>query len=201
MEPERPKGAKAERARAGGTELVRETGETRVRVRVEPAGRNGAMPDVLVPDEMLKHCLESFGRWSGIALEVEASGDLRHHLVEDVGIVLGRALREGLDMERCERVAHAVVPMDEALVAVAVDLIDRPYFRGELPDPLITHFLQSLAFEGRFNLHVDVIHPGHEHHVTEAAFKALGIAMRKALAPRADHLSTKGKAKVRRGSG
>lgn len=178
-------------------ELVRETRETRVRVRVEP-GPNGALPKVQVQDAMLQHCLESFGRWSGIALEVEGTGDLRHHLVEDVGIVLGRALREGLDMERCERVAHAVVPMDEALVQVAVDLIDRPFFHGQLPDPLLTHFLQSLAFEGRFNLHVDVLRGVHEHHVTEAAFKGLGIAMRKALAPRADHLSTKGKAKVRR---
>lgn len=180
-------------------ELVRETRETRVRVVVEAASRNGAKARIQVQDAMLQHVLESLQRWSGLHIEVHADGDLRHHLIEDVGIVLGRALREGLDMEHCERVAHAIVPMDEALVGVAVDLIDRPYFRGELPDPLMTHFLQSLAFEGRFNLHVDVLHGGHEHHVTEAVFKALGIALRKALEPRADHLSTKGKAKMRRG--
>lgn len=199
MERGASRGERGAKRAGAGAELVRETRETRVRVRVGPTGRNGAMPDVRIQDEMLKHCLEAFGRWSGISLEVEATGDLRHHLVEDVAIVLGRALREGLAMERCERVGHAVVPMDEALVGVALDLIDRPYFRGEVPDPLITHFLQSLAFEGRFNLHVDVMRGGHEHHVTEAAFKALGIAMRKALQPRADHLSTKGRAKVRRG--
>jgi imidazoleglycerol-phosphate dehydratase len=180
-------------------ELVRETRETKVRVLVEP-GSNGAAPKIRVQDEMLQHMLESLARWSGLRLEVEATGDLRHHLVEDVGIVLGRALRDGLDMERCERVAHAIVPMDEALVGVAIDLIDRPFFHGELPDPLLTHFLQSLAHEGRFNLHVDVIRGVHEHHVCEAAFKGLGIALRKALAPRADHLSTKGRAKVGRGS-
>lgn len=200
MEPAgRARPAKAGTRRGAGAELVRETRETHVRVRVEPAARNGAVPSIRVQDEMLKHYLESFGRWSGIALEVEATGDLRHHLLEDVGIVLGRALREGLDMEHCERVAHAVVPMDEALVAVAVDLIDRPYFHGTLPDPLMTHFLQSLAHEGRFNLHLDVIRGVHAHHIEEAAFKALGIALRHALQPRADHLSTKGKAKVRRG--
>jgi imidazoleglycerol-phosphate dehydratase len=176
------------------TEVVRATRETRVRVRI--GGRNGQ--GIRVPDEMLQHVLESFQRWSGIPLEVEATGDLRHHLVEDVGIVLGQALRAGLDMERCARVGHAVVPMDEALVLVAVDLIDRPFFQGELPDPLLTHFLQSLAHEGRFNLHVQVWRGTHEHHVCEAAFKGLGIAMRDALQPRREHLSTKGKARVRR---
>jgi imidazoleglycerol-phosphate dehydratase len=178
-------------------ELVRETRETKVRVLVE-RGSNGAAAKVRVQDEMLQHMLESLGRWSGLRLEVEASGDLRHHLLEDVGIVLGRALRESVDMERCERVGHAIVPMDEALVLVAVDLIDRPFFQGELPDPLLTHFLQSLAFEGRFNLHVDVMRGVHEHHVNEAAFKGLGIALRRALQPRAEHLSTKGKARLNR---
>ncbi|MCA1813901.1 MAG: hypothetical protein LC624_08115 [Halobacteriales archaeon] len=177
------------------TEITRATRETQVRVRV--GGGNGA-GRIAVPDAMLQHMLESLQRWSGIPFAVEASGDDRHHLLEDVGITLGQALREGLDMERCERVAHAVVPMDEALVGVAVDLIDRPYFHGALPDPLLTHFLQSLAHEGRFNLHVDVIRGTHEHHVCEAAFKGLGIALRKALEPRADPLSTKGKARVRR---
>jgi len=178
-------------------EVVRATRETRVRARVDPAA-DGAAARIDVPDPMLQHLLESLSRWSGLHLDVEATGDLRHHLLEDVGITLGQAMRASLDMEHCERVAHAIVPMDEALVGVALDLIDRPFFRGELPDPLVTHFLQSLAFEGRFNLHVDVIHGGHEHHVMEAAFKGLGIALRKALAPRADHLSTKGRARVQR---
>jgi imidazoleglycerol-phosphate dehydratase len=179
-------------------ELTRQTRETQIRVRVEPpkARSNGGPAKIQVQDEMLQHMLESLARWSGLHLEVEASGDLRHHLIEDVGIVLGKALREGLDMERCERVGHAIVPMDEALVLVAVDLIDRPFFQGELPDAMLTHFLQSLAHEGRFNLHVEVMRGIHEHHVCEAAFKGLGIALRKALQPRADHLSTKGKAKV-----
>ena len=164
---------------------------------MEPPG-NGGASRIAVQDEMLQHYLESLQRWSGLRLEVEATGDLRHHLLEDVGIVLGRALREGLDMERCARVGHAIVPMDEALVLVAVDLIDRPYFQGKLPDPLATHFLESLAFNGRFNLHVEVLRGIHEHHVVEGAFKALGIALRQALEPRAEHLSTKGKARVRR---
>lgn len=179
-------------------EVVRETRETRVRVRVEPGG-DGAQPQVRVPDAMLQHMLESLGRWSGLRLEVEAEGDLRHHLVEDVGITLGQALRSGVDMARCERVGHAIVPMDEALVLVAVDLIERPHFQGEVPDQLLTHFLQSLAFEGRFNLHVQVLRGTHEHHIIEAAFKALGIALRRALQPRGEHLSTKGRARVRRG--
>jgi len=190
--------ASAERASQKGTELVRETRETRVRVKVEAASKT-SKAHIDVQDEALQHMLESLARWSGLPLVVEASGDQRHHLVEDVGIVLGRALREGLDMERCERVAHAIVPMDEALVLVAVDLIDRPFFQGELPDPLLMHFLQSLAFEGRFNLHVEVMRGTHEHHICEAAFKGLGIALRKALAPREEHLSTKGKEKVRGG--
>jgi imidazoleglycerol-phosphate dehydratase len=193
-----PPRRRARAPRTGG--LTRETRETRVRVAVQPGGNGAARASqIRVQDPMLQHMLESLARWSGLALEVEASGDLRHHLIEDVGIVLGRALRQGLDMERCERVGHAIVPMDEALVGVALDLIERPFFRGQLPDPLLTHFLQSLAHEGRFTLHVDVIHGGHEHHVCEAAFKGLGIALRKALQPRAEHLSTKGRARERRG--
>ncbi|HLE97481.1 MAG TPA: imidazoleglycerol-phosphate dehydratase [Candidatus Thermoplasmatota archaeon] len=173
------------------SEVKRESKETRVLVRVEP-GTGEA--DVALAAVFPRHMVETLAKWSGLDLTVEAESldGIEHHVVEDVAITLGRALRAAIDTGRVERVGHAVIPMDDALVEVAVDLVERPYYAGEVPDVMMDHFLRSLATEAGMTLHVHAIRGKDAHHVTEAAFKALGVALRRALAPRTERLSTKG---------
>lgn len=173
--------------------LVRETGETRVRVALTRAGEDVACA---TGDAFLDHMLVTLARYAGSALEVEASGDLRHHLVEDVAITLGLALREEVP-ERCVRYGEATVPMDEALVQVALDAGGRPHYEGTLPSPLYDHFLRSLAMNAALTLHVRVLRGRDRHHIVEAAIKALGLALRRALAEGDAVFSTKGAVQVR----
>ena len=172
-------------------EVKRESKETRVVVSVEPGtGR----ADVRMEPAFPRHMLETLAKWSGLDLRVEATSldGIEHHVVEDVAITLGRALRAAIDTGRIERIGHAVVPMDDALVEVAVDLVERPYYAGEVPDTMMDHVLRSLATESGMTLHVHVLRGKDAHHVVEAAFKALGVALRRALEPRVERLSTKG---------
>lgn len=176
-------------------EVTRKTRETRIRVRVRKgAGRTR----VQVPDVFYGHMLEAFATWGDFDLEVEATGDMPHHWMEDVAITLGRALRDEIDVTRIRRVGLAYVPMDDALVRVAVDVGDRPFFVGELPDKMYAHVLRSIAFEARLTLHVDVVRGHDEHHIVEAAFKGLGLALSDALQPRGSIRSTKGAVKLRK---
>ena len=128
---------------------------------------------------------------------VSTQGDVAtgwHHLVEDVAIVLGRALNEAVGEGRgIIRMGHALVPLDETLAQVVVDLSGRPYavvnipFEGptigDLPSDLVRHFLEVLALEGRFNLHAQVLAGTNDHHKAEALFKALARARRQAVTP------------------
>ena len=174
--------------------LVRETGETQVRVALERHGEPGTSA---TGDAFLDHMLVTLARYAGAGLDVEATGDLRHHLVEDVAITLGLALREEVP-ERCARYGEATVPMDEALVQVALDAGGRAHYEGELPSPLYDHFLRSLAMNAALTLHVRVLRGRDRHHVVEAAIKALGLALRQALAEGDAIFSTKGAVRVRR---
>jgi imidazoleglycerol-phosphate dehydratase len=173
--------------REGRDERV--TNETRVRVRLDLDGSGNAV--VRTGVRMLDHLLEQIARHGLIDLEVEATGDVdvdAHHTVEDVGICLGRALGGALGERRgIARMADRTVPMDEALVHVALDLSGRPYaaidlrFHGErvgdLPAELVEHFLTSFAFEARMALHVRELAGRNDHHRAEAAFKALARAL------------------------
>ncbi len=135
--------------------------------------------------------LQTLARYSGLHLEVEARGDLRHHLVEDVAICVGMALRREVPAT-CARYGAALVPMDDALVQVAIDLGGRIWYEGPLPVPLCDHALRSLVENAAMSLHVVVLRGSDAHHVVEAAVKALGLALRQALAPGAAVFSTKG---------
>jgi len=165
--------------------------------------------DIATGIGMLDHLLEQLPRHSLFDIMIQASGDIDrdpHHLIEDVGISLGRALAEALAERRgIVRMAHAVVPLDEALALVAVDLsgrghaaVDLPFTSdriGELPTEMIAHHLAAFAVEGRFNLHVRVLAGTNDHHKAEAAFKALARALGDAtrIDPRiSDIPSTKG---------
>jgi imidazoleglycerol-phosphate dehydratase len=190
-----------------GGEAHRATGETEVRVRLDLDGRGEASASTGVG--FFDHMLALLARHALVDLEVEARGDLAtgsHHTVEDTGITLGRALDDALgDRAGVERYGAALVPMDECLVQVAIDLSGRPYLAYDVPLPamviggfetdLLEEFLRALATHARLTLHVRLLEGHNPHHVIEASFKAVARALRAAVAlnPRAPGVpSTKG---------
>jgi imidazoleglycerol-phosphate dehydratase len=167
----------------------RQTRESRVEVELNLDGAGHS--DIATGIGFLDHMLDSLTRHSRFDLTVRAEGDLhvdQHHTAEDVGITLGQALDQALGERRAiRRFGDAVVPLDEALAQVAVDLggrgwasIDVP-FRGQmiggLSAEMIPHLLQSFAMEGRFTLHVRLLAGENDHHRAEATFKALARAL------------------------
>jgi imidazoleglycerol phosphate dehydratase HisB len=133
---------------------------------------------------------------SGVDLEIEAEGDLEvddHHAVEDTGLTLGQAIREALsDKTGIQRYGSVMIPMDEVLVAAAVDLSGRPVYVsnyepvrekvGDLSTEMVNHFFSSLALETKMALHLRFLEPGkNEHHRIEAMFKGFARALRQAI--------------------
>lgn len=173
----------------------RETRETRIELLVEPGALDPAR--IATGEPFLDHMLVTFARYAGLRLEVSATGDLRHHLIEDVAITLGLALRDEVPAA-CRRYGHAVVPMDDALVDCALDLGGRAYYAGRLPSDLYEHFLRSLADNAEMTLHVRVLRGRDRHHIVEAAFKAVAFALREALVATDAVFSTKGRVSLER---
>jgi imidazoleglycerol-phosphate dehydratase len=169
--------------------IARKTGETDIEITLNLDGAGQA--EISTGLGFLDHMLHALARHARFDLKVRAKGDLHideHHTVEDVGIVLGRALAEALgDRKGITRMGHAIVPMDEALALVAVDLSGRGYFVfdgtfnteriGQVGTSLIPHFLESLAHEGKLNLHARLLAGVDDHHRAEAIFKALARAL------------------------
>lgn len=176
------------------SKLKRETGETRVVCRVT---RGTGEARVSVDDTFLRHMVETLARYSGLDITLEAEGDMRHHLIEDVAITLGLALKDEVP-EKAERYGSALVPMDEALVEAAVDVGGRPWFVGEVPSKLYTHFLHSFATNLDATLHVRVVRGTDKHHMVEAGIKATGLALRQALREGDQVFSTKGSVELER---
>jgi imidazoleglycerol-phosphate dehydratase len=170
------------------TRLTRETRETTVNLSVD---RRGGEIAVRTGDRFFTHMVETLARYAGLGLELDATGDLRHHLIEDVGIALGAALRRETP-DTAARYGSALVPMDEALAQAAVDVGGRPYYVGSLPVRLYEHFLQSLAVNMGATLHIRILRGKDRHHMVEAAIKAFGLALRQALAEGETVFSTKG---------
>lgn len=170
-------------------ELTRETRETKVRVVLAPGtGRT----EISTTISFLDHMMVALGRYAGLDLVIESSGDLRHHVLEDVAITVGAALARATP-ESAARYGDRTVAMDDALVHVALDLGGRSYYRGPLPSTLYDHWMRSFAEHGRLTLHVRVLRGRDRHHIIEAAFKALGLALRDALRTGgAETFSTKG---------
>ena len=170
--------------------ISRKTKETDVTVKLDLDGTGKYSIDL--PDKWLKHMLESVARFGKFDLEIKASGDFNHHIVEDVALTIGKVLREALQKRPVQRVGTATIPMDEALVTVSVDLVDRPFCQVELPDEMLEHFFRSLALEARITLH-NLVHRGKNfHHINEATFKAFGMALHQATRPAGELQSTKG---------
>jgi imidazoleglycerol-phosphate dehydratase len=169
--------------------VSRKTEETDIEITLNLDGTGQA--DIDTGLGFLDHMLHALARHARFDLTVRAKGDLHideHHTVEDVGIVLGRALAEALgDRKGIIRMGHAIVPMDEALALVAVDFGGRGYFAfegefsteriGQVGTSLIPHFLESVAHEGRLNLHARLLAGADDHHRAEALFKALARAL------------------------
>ncbi|MBI4494687.1 MAG: imidazoleglycerol-phosphate dehydratase HisB [Chloroflexi bacterium] len=174
-------------ARVGVCE--RQTRETRVEVRWELDGSGVA--EIATGIGFLDHMLDSLARHGRFDLRVQAQGDLhvdQHHTTEDVGICLGRALQQALgDRAGLCRFGHAIVPLDEALALVAVDLsgrgmavVDVPFTGehiGAFKAEMFAHLLESLAVEARISLHARLLDGKNDHHRAEATFKALARAL------------------------
>jgi len=167
--------------------ITRRTKETDIDLVLELDGAGRADVDTGVG--FLDHMLELLAKHGGFDLSVKATGDLdvdAHHTVEDVAICLGKALAEALgDKAGINRFGSADVPMDEALARVAIDLSGRAYYlsEGELdPEYTADDFLQALAVNALCNLHVEVPHGRNAHHIQEAVFKAVALALKRAVA-------------------
>ena len=184
--------------------VERATGETRVRLRLDLDGSGGPQAGerkIAVPDGFFAHMLSAFATHAGFGLDLEAAGDTQvdlHHTVEDVGIALGEALAAALsDRRGIVRFAHAYAPLDEALARAVVDLSGRGFFvydapreiaaawvTAAFPLTLVADFFQAFADRGRLTLHLDVLAARNGHHAAEAAFKAVALAVRQAVALR-----------------
>ena len=188
--------------------LLRQTKETKIELAINLDGRGDATVSTGVG--FFDHMLDLLSRHSLIDLDVTADGDLQvdsHHTVEDVGIVLGQAIEKAVgDKRGIQRYGWAIVPMDESLAQVAIDLSGRPAFVfnvqfkgpsiGEFPVELVDEFFKSVATNAKMNLHISVPYGTNNHHIAEAIFKAAAKALRQAVSidPRAKDMvpSTKG---------
>ena len=184
-----PAGASAAKRRA---RVARKTKETEISVELTVDGRGRAELDTGIP--FLNHMLEIFARHAFFDLTVRARGDLdvdQHHTVEDVGLMLGQALREALgEKVGIRRFGDAACPLDEALVTAVVDLSGRPFLAynlrikqarvGDFDTELVHDFLLALTNQVGMNLHLNQIQGRNPHHIIEAGFKALARALDKA---------------------
>jgi imidazoleglycerol-phosphate dehydratase len=174
-------------------ELKRETKETTVAVALTIDGSGTTKVSTGIP--FFDHMLEQLGKHAGFDLAIDAQGDLDvdlHHTVEDVGIVLGNALREALgDKRGVRRFANSLVPLDEALVEVAVDLSGRPFlvyavdpmseWIGTFDPQLAEEFWKGFVDGARVTMHLRSISGKNGHHVIEASFKGVARALRDAV--------------------
>ncbi|WP_341989615.1 imidazoleglycerol-phosphate dehydratase HisB [Azorhizobium sp. AG788] len=175
-------------------EIVRETKETKVRLAVNLDGTGKATISTGIG--FFDHMLDLLARHARFDLEIEAKGDLHvdfHHTTEDVGIVLGQAVKRALgDMRGITRYADLHLPMDETLTRVALDISGRPYlvfrteFRvakiGEFDTELVREFFQAFASNAGVTLHVETLYGDNAHHIAESCFKGLARALRGAVA-------------------
>lgn len=188
--------------------IKRETGETNIEVRLNLDGTGKA--EINTGIGFFDHMLNNFARHGLFDLTVQAKGDLYvdcHHLIEDVGIVLGQAIREAAgDKKSIKRYGSAILPMDEALIMCALDLSGRPYFAydlkfstpvcGYFETAMCREFFYAVSYSAAMNLHFKMFSGENDHHIIECAFKSFAKAL-DAATVKDDRiesvLSTKGK--------
>jgi imidazoleglycerol-phosphate dehydratase len=177
--------------RTGAVERI--TKETNIRISLNLDGKGQAEIDSGIP--FLDHMLTLFAVHGLFDLSVNAKGDLDvdlHHTVEDVGLVLGDAISQALgERKGIRRYGHAVIPMDDALATVTVDLSNRPFLVCNTPDSIVyrialnpsltKEFFRALVNRGGMNLHINVAYGDNDHHVVESIFKAFGRALDQAV--------------------
>ena len=176
-------------------EITRETAETAIRVALDLDGTGRA--EIATGIGFLDHMLTALARHSLIDMAIAAKGDLHidfHHTAEDVGIVIGQALRRALGEKRgIRRYGQSLLPMDEALAECAIDISGRPFLAwsvpfardkvGEMDTELFEEFFRAFAFNAGITLHMTLKAGTNAHHVAEACFKAAARALRQAVEP------------------
>lgn len=187
--------------------INRKTNETDIALKLELDGNGKNSIETGIG--FFDHMLNGFARHGFMNLDVKASGDLEvddHHTIEDTGIVLGEAILKAVgDKKGIRRFGSCILPMDETLVLVAIDLSGRPYFSydvgfktemiGDMHTEMVREFFYAISYSAAMNLHIKLLNGSNAHHVAEAVFKAFGRALDEAtsLDPRiSDVLSTKG---------
>ena len=174
--------------------ITRKSRETQLSARVDLEGRGRA--EVSTGLAFVDHMLEQVARYGGFDLRLRGADDVQvdpHHLVEDAGIVLGEALSQALgDRDGIARFASAYAPLDESLARVVIDLGRRPFLSynvplrgriGTLESEVVEEFWRALSIHLGATIHVDLVRGRNRHHMAEATFKALGLALRAAMAP------------------
>ena len=188
-------------------EVIRKTKETDIAISIDLDGEGTAAISTGIP--FMDHMLTLFAKHGKFDLEVRGKGDLEidcHHTMEDTGLALGKAIADALgDKAGITRYGHMILPMDEVLALVALDLSGRPYLVYDVPAPaqyireldvaLFGEFFRALSNSGGMNLHIRTLNPGETHHMFEAVFKgfARALCMAVTLDPRVKGIpSTKG---------
>ena len=186
---------------------IRKTKETDISLTINLDGQGCNKIDTGIP--FFDHMLDGFARHGLFDLDVKVKGDIEvdsHHTIEDVGIVLGRAVADALgDKAGIKRYGYFILPMDETLALCAVDLSGRPYLKyqadftvprlGTMDTEMVREFFYAVSYSAAMNLHVKILEDGNNHHMAEALFKAFGKALDMAVSmePRITEVwSTKG---------
>lgn len=186
---------------------IRKTKETDISLTINLDGQGCNKIDTGIP--FFDHMLDGFARHGLFDLDVKVKGDIEvdsHHTIEDVGIVLGKAIADALgDKAGIKRYGYFILPMDETLALCAVDLSGRPYLKyqadftvprlGTMDTEMVREFFYAVSYSAAMNLHVKILEDGNNHHMAEALFKAFGKALDKAVSmePRITEVwSTKG---------
>ena len=190
------------------SKIVRETGETKISLKLNLDGDGSNA--ITTGSGMFDHLIAQISRHGLIDIKLDVKGDTEvgwHHTIEDTAIVLGRAINEAIgEGKGIVRMGHSFVPLDECLALVAIDFSGRGYSvikstitsedLGQLSGGLIEHFLETLAREGKFNMHITMLAGSNNHHKAESIFKGLARAIRQAASidPRSkeEPTSTKG---------
>ena len=186
---------------------IRKTKETDISLTINLDGQGCNKSDTGIP--FFDHMLDGFARHGLFDLDVKVKGDIEvdsHHTIEDVGIVLGKAIADALgDKAGIKRYGYFILPMDETLALCAVDLSGRPYLKyqadftvprlGTMDTEMVREFFYAVSYSAAMNLHVKILEDGNNHHMAEALFKAFGKALDMAVSmePRITEVwSTKG---------
>ena len=184
--------------------VSRKTSETDIKIKLNLDGTGEY--DISTGVNFFNHMLESFSKHSMVDLDIQAKGDIEiddHHTIEDIGILLGEAFSEAIgDKKGIRRMAHAIVPMDESVATVAVDISGRSYCNmkldfkndkiGDMTSDVLIHFFESFASSAKVNIY-GTVEGANDHHKAEAIFKAFAKSIKDAIKIEHDQIpSTKG---------